>query len=29
MITGWDWIGESQFTFDYDVEELFGMNGIE
>ena len=28
-ITGWNWIGQSQFTFDYDVGELFGMNGIE
>jgi len=28
-ITGWNRIGESQFSFDYDVDELFGMNGIE
>jgi len=28
-ITGWDRIGESQFTFDYDVGELFGMKGLE
>ena len=28
-ITGWNRTGQSQFTFDYDVGELFGMKGIE
>ncbi len=28
-ITGWTWRGENTFTFDYDIDELFHMNGIE
>lgn len=28
-ITGWTWIGENSFTFDYDIDELFHMKGIE
>lgn len=28
-ITGWTWHGENAFTFDYDIDELFHMNGIE
>ncbi|MDD4493708.1 MAG: hypothetical protein PHV32_05075 [Eubacteriales bacterium] len=28
-ITGWIWRGENTFTFDYDIDELFHMNGIE
>lgn len=28
-ITGWNRIGESSFTFDYDIDELFHMGGIE
>ena len=28
-ITGWNRAGQSQFTFDYDVGELFGMKGLE
>ena len=28
-ITGWNKIGENQFSFDYDIDELFNMKGIE
>lgn len=28
-ITGWTWRGENSFTFDYDIDELFHMKGIE
>ena len=28
-ITGWNKTGEDSFTFDYDINELFNMNGIE
>jgi len=28
-ITGWNKIGEDQFSFDYDIDELFNMTGIE
>lgn len=28
-ITGWTWRGENSFTFEYDIDELFRMNGIE
>ncbi|MFA6730479.1 MAG: hypothetical protein WC152_00775 [Candidatus Izemoplasmatales bacterium] len=28
-ITGWTWRGDNTFTFDYDIDELFHMNGIE
>lgn len=28
-ITGWTWISENSFTFDYDIDELFHMKGIE
>ena len=28
-ITGWNRIGESQFSFDYDIDEMFNMGGIE
>ena len=28
-ISGWNKIAESQFSFDYDINELFNMNGVE
>ncbi|MDR1630696.1 MAG: hypothetical protein LBS36_10875 [Oscillospiraceae bacterium] len=28
-ITGWNKIGESQFSFDYDIDELFNLKGTE
>ncbi len=28
-ITGWTWLSESSFTFDYDIDELFNMKGME
>jgi hypothetical protein len=28
-ISGWNRFGQHTFSFDYDLDELFGMNGIE
>jgi hypothetical protein len=28
-ISGWNRLGQHTFSFDYDLDELFGMNGIE
>jgi hypothetical protein len=27
-ISGWNRLGQHTFNFDYDLDELFGMNGI-